>query len=151
MRHVYAKGRYFDPLVHQITANPEISGQKTAVKATFISLPIFCSMPGQETSEDKRDEYGFVREQLQKIFENLHFVAHEEHYARNRHRQLASKEFRKRNDHPIRSLMEYANILALDRSRDEQQATLRLGDAEGPNPPFIHVPEFWALIINNCK
>lgn len=151
MRHVYAKGRYFEPLVHQVKASPEVSGSKTEVKATFISIPIFCSMRSRGGSDGQDDEFGWFRKPLQRIFDSLHLRVHEETHAKNRHRQLASKELRKRNDHPIRSLMQYANILALDTLRDQQQATLRLEDDEGPNPPFIHVPEFWALIINACE
>jgi hypothetical protein len=151
MRHVYAKGRYFDPLVHAVKATPEVSAAKIEVKATFISVPIFCSMPDQPKPKSEEDNYSIFRRLLQPLFEKMHLHVYQEKYVQQRHRQFLSEELRKRSDHPIRSLMEYANILALDSSRDEQQATLRLGDAQGPSPPIIKVPEMWALIINNCE
>jgi hypothetical protein len=151
MRHVYAKGRYFDPLVHAVKATPEVSAAKTEVKATFISIPIFCSMPNQHKPKSEEDEYNILRRLLQPVFEKMHLHVYQKEYVQQRHRQFLSEELRKRSDHPIRSLMEYANILALDSSRDEKQATLRLGDVKGPSPPIVKVPELWALIINNCE
>ena len=151
MRHVFARGRYFEPMVHQVKETHELSGQKTEVKATFISIPVFCAMRSQEPATEHHHDYGVLRKPLQSIFERTHRMVHEEEYSRSRHRDQASREIRMRNDHPIRSLMQYANILALDNSRDGQQAILRLEDEDGSQQPFIHVPEFWALIINNCE
>jgi hypothetical protein len=150
MGHAFGRGRYFEPMVHQVKEAPVVSGQKTEVKATFISIPIFCAMRSQE-SETKQTEYGRFRKPLQRIFENIHRLVHEEKYTSHRQHHLASRKLRLRNDHPIRSLMQYANILALDNSRDRQQAIVRLEDYDGSQQAFIHVPEFWALIINNCK
>jgi hypothetical protein len=53
--------------------------------------------------------------------------------------------------HPIRSLLQYSNILALDTERDKRQVVVvtKLGEDEpADSKPIIHVPEFWALIIN---
>jgi hypothetical protein len=53
--------------------------------------------------------------------------------------------------HPIRSLLQYSNILALDTERDKRQVTVvtKLGEDEhADTKPFIHVPELWALVIN---
>ena len=150
MRHVFAKGRYLEPMVHQVKETPEVAGQKTEVKATFISIPVFCSMRTQEPETKHHHDYGVFRRPLQRLFESIHRLVHEEEHLRVRHRHLASKELRTRNDHAIRTLMQYANILALDSSRDQQQAIIRLGDDGSSRQPCVHVPEFWALIINNC-
>ena len=88
---------------------------------------------------------------LQRLFEKTHYLVHEEAYSQNNHRELASRELRKRDGHPIRTLMEYMNILAIDNERDWQQAIIRLEDEhheDDQDRPFIHVPEFWALIVN---
>jgi Mg2+ and Co2+ transporter CorA len=53
--------------------------------------------------------------------------------------------------HPIRSLLQYSNILALDTERDKRQVIVvnRLGEDDlADSKPFIHVPEMWALVIN---
>lgn len=110
MRHVFARGGYFEPMVHQVKETHELSGQKTEVKATFISIPVFCAMRNQEPEAEHHHDYGVLRKPLQSIFERTHRMVHEEEYSRTRHRDQASKEIRMRNDYLIRSLMQYANI-----------------------------------------
>ena len=152
MSHAFARGKYFEPIVHQVKTTPEVSGQRTEVKATFISIPILCCMQSQEHDPKPHHDYTLLRKPFQRLFESTYRLVHEEEYTSHLHHHIASKELRKRNDHPIRSLMQHANVLALDNSRDEKQAVIRLGDDDPHSQqPFVHVPEFWVLIINNCK
>ena len=149
---MFANGKYFEPLVHQIKDNVEIiAGEKTEVKATFLSMPIFSSMrcrdPHPEHNLEPQHKGGLLGS-LRLLFEKTHRLVHEEAYSQNDHLELATRELRKREGHPIRSLMEYTNILAVDNERDWQQAVVRLEDEGSREQPFIHVPEFWALIIN---
>ena len=145
MRHTFVKGKYFDPIVHQAKDSVEVGGQKTVVKATFISIPVFSSMRSQEPMPKHRHDYSFFRKPFRRLFYD------EIYYHTTRDEHLANKEVRWHNDHPIRTLMQYANTLAMDSSRDLQQVVIKLGDDNSSRPPFIHVPEFWALVINMCK
>jgi hypothetical protein len=141
-------------MVHQVKEAPEVGGQKIEVKATFISIPIFCSMKSPEPKIQSGHVPGFLQQPFNRLFEKVHRLVHDEDYdyKRDDHLHRVNKQAHLRNDHPIRSLMRYANILALDNSRDYKQAILRLGDdVDSTQPPYIHVPEFWALIINHCK
>ena len=149
IRHSFARGKYFEAMTHQVKEAPEVGGQKTEVRATFVSMPIFCSMRTQEPVPKHHHDYSMLRKPFQRIFESIHHLVHSEQYTRKRHHHAANAQLRMRNEHPIRSLMQYANILALDKSRDRQQAVIRLGDDDDEHQPFVHVPEFWALIINN--
>ena len=148
MRRVFGKGKYFDPLVHQVKDSHEIGGQKREVEATFVSMPILSSM---RILEPMSKDHGFVRGPLQRLFETTHRLVNEEQYSKARYGHLGSKELRSRHGHPIRTLMQYANILAVDNFRDLQQAVIRLEGNKTLHTPFIHVPEFWALIVNRCK
>jgi hypothetical protein len=60
----------------------------------------------------------------------------------------SSKEIRTSDHHPIRSLLQYSNILAIDSSRDRLQVVTNGAAEQDAIPPFIHVPELWALVIN---
>lgn len=63
-----------------------------------------------------------------------------------------TREMRPANIHPVRSLLEYSNILAIDSERDRHQAITKLdSNRYFDSDEFIHVPEFWALVINMCK
>ncbi|ERF75236.1 hypothetical protein EPUS_00028 [Endocarpon pusillum Z07020] len=64
-----------------------------------------------------------------------------------------SRNLRSSDQHPIRSLLQYSNILAKTTKRDTRQVVTRdevEDDGQAPNhdKPFIHVPEIWALVIN---
>ena len=147
IRRVFAKGKYFEPDVHQVKQDVEVAGQKTEVKATFVSMPVFSSMRSTESHKHHRS-YGPLRKPLQTVFEKLFKFATAEDYEKTQHHHLASKVLRSHSGHPIRSLMEHRNLLAVDHSRDFQQAVIKLEEDEDSGQPFIHVPEFWALIIN---
>lgn len=67
-----------------------------------------------------------------------------------------SRDLRSSDQHPIRSLLQYSNILAKTTKRDTRQVVTRdelEDDGQAPNhdKPFVHVPELWALVINMCK
>lgn len=67
-----------------------------------------------------------------------------------------SQVLRSSDQHPIRSLLQYSNILAKDTQRDKRQVVTRDeveddGQASNHDKPFIHVPEIWMLVINMCK
>lgn len=148
LRRVFAKGRYFDPCVHETKQTVEIDGQKTQVEATFMSMPIFSSMRSAESSTPHEDHLSRFIRPLQTLYKKTWELVHEEDYSKTQHHHLASKVLNERNGHPTRSLMEHRNILAVDHSRDFQQAVIKLEDDNPRTRPFIHVPEFWALIVN---
>ncbi|KPI40261.1 uncharacterized protein AB675_7616 [Cyphellophora attinorum] len=151
MRRMFASGKYFKPLVHQVKENVNFADAKSEVKATFISIPVFSSMHGEEpvVHHDKpTQQHGMVRQLLQTMFEKTHKLVHAEAYSKDHHQELATKELRKREGHPIRSLMQYTNILAPGLDRDWHQAMVRLENEDDHDQPLIHVPEFWAVIIN---
>lgn len=117
LRRTFARGKYFEPTVHEVSDIMGTEIEKVPIKATFISVPIFALM--------KRSN------------ESLPYL--------NRH------ALRTPSRHPIRSLLQYSNILALDTERDKRQVTVvtKLGEDEhADTKPFIHVPELWALVIN---
>lgn len=60
----------------------------------------------------------------------------------------SSRELRQSDKHPIRTLLQYSNILAIDSKRDGRQVINQLDRDSTSSSTFIHVPEFWALIIN---
>jgi hypothetical protein len=67
-----------------------------------------------------------------------------------------SRDLRSSDQHPIRSLLQYSNILAKTTQRDTRQVVTRdevEDDGQAPNhdKPFIHIPEIWTLVINMCK
>ena len=63
-------------------------------------------------------------------------------------RYPSSKEIRSSDHHPIRSLLQYSNILAIDSERDRQQVITRINERYTDTDCFVHVPEVWALVIN---
>jgi hypothetical protein len=116
LRRTFARGKYFEPTVHEVSDVMGTEVEKVPIKATFISVPIFALM--------KRNN------------ESLPYL--------NRHALRAPAR------HPIRSLLQYSNILAPDTERDTRQVAVvfELGEDEPHTKPFIHVPEMWALVIN---
>lgn len=117
MRKNWARGKYFEPVVHEVEDVMGTEVERVPIKATFISVPIFALM--------KRSN------------ESLPYL--------NRH------ALRTPARHPIRSLLQYSNILALDTDRDRRQVVVvtKLGEDEHADiKPFIHVPELWAVVIN---
>ena len=61
---------------------------------------------------------------------------------------MGGRSLRSSDRHPIRSLLQYSNILALDSNRDYRQAITKVDDDEHDTKMFVHVPEFWALTVN---
>ena len=59
-----------------------------------------------------------------------------------------SKEIRHSDNHPIRSLLQCSNILAIDSERDRGQVIMKTDEESETTRHFIQVPEIWALIIN---
>lgn len=50
--------------------------------------------------------------------------------------------------HPLRTLLQYSNHLAIDDERDHQQVITKLDRNAGRKKAFIQVPELWSLVIN---
>ena len=63
----------------------------------------------------------------------------------------ASKDIRGSDLHPVRSLLQYSNILAIDDERDLSQVVRKINKAAGASRRFVQVPELWALVVNMCK
>ena len=146
-RKVFANGRYLGSIYHEATTAHQPAVQNIVAKATFLSIPIFTRMsPGIDESPTNG---GFLRRPFQKLFDHLVEYFKDEH-DRNHHQYLTSKVLRSQTTHPIRSLMQYSNILALDHRRDYCQAMLQLQEFGSFQQPFVHVPELWVLIINEC-
>ena len=59
-----------------------------------------------------------------------------------------SKDIRHSDHHPIRSLLQCSNILAIDSERDRGQVIMKMDEEAEKAKHFIQVPEIWALIIN---
>ncbi|KPI35268.1 uncharacterized protein AB675_3782 [Cyphellophora attinorum] len=60
----------------------------------------------------------------------------------------SSKVVRGSDEHPLRTLLQHTNHLAIDDERDRSQVITRLPRASGGKKAYIHVPEFWALVVN---
>ena len=63
----------------------------------------------------------------------------------------SSTNIRTSDDHPLRTLLQYSNSLALDDERDKSQVMIKLTKLERPpraSKLYVQVPELWALVIN---
>ena len=146
-RKVFANGRYFGPVYHQATTAHQSAVQNIVAKATFLSIPIFTRM--SPDTDDSPTGGNLIQRPLERLFNHLVEYLKDEH-DRHHHRYLTSKVLRSQTTHPVRSLMQYSNILALDHRRDQCQAMLQLQEFGDNHQPFVHVPELWVLIINEC-
>lgn len=60
----------------------------------------------------------------------------------------SSQDMQNSDVHPVRSLLQYSNILAVDDVRDHSQVITKMDLPPSEAISFIHVPELWALSIN---
>lgn len=60
-----------------------------------------------------------------------------------------SEDIRYSDSHPIRSLLQYSNILAIGSERDRGQVVCKMNEEAHRVDHFVHVPEIWALNINS--
>jgi hypothetical protein len=153
MRKTFAGGKYFGPTNHAASDVLESVVDRNPVKATFLSIPIFAllqngdndrisSAGGQTAPRSVRHPFLDMLRQMMGIRENE---------AVNQRSPLSSRALRLSDKHPIRSLLQYTNILSADHARDHQQVVASMVDDATDLKPFVHVPEFWALTVNMCK
>lgn len=136
-------------MVHSVREEFKVCGQATEVRATFVNMPMFSSMLSQDPALRRSRHSGWLRQAYSGFYKSLRGLTRQKERSKNRQRHLGSRELLSQTGHPIRSLMQCAYILAIDSSRDLQQAIIRLQDSDDEHPSFIHVPEFWALLINS--
>jgi len=152
MRHSFARGKYFGPLLHtasEVALSSVV--ERVPVQATFLSLPVFALLTKRDCHETGSEANGSTllsaRQALTSFFQSLSLPLPDEEET-----ELPPWDTRLRssNDHPIRSLLQYSNIVADNDERDLQQVILRGNRRHGAAEQYIHVPELWALTINMC-
>lgn len=62
-----------------------------------------------------------------------------------------NRDLRSSREHPIRSLLQYYNIVTIDDERDRRQVITKFARDVNDEDGYIHVPEIWALTINMCE
>lgn len=156
MRRSFGRGRYFGPTVHQ--ASDVVRGsavEKVPVRATFLSIPVFALLDGNHADAaepllDREHEAAYsYRQSIQSFLRHVSSPLGDNGVTELPY--LNSRSLRTSDEHPVRSLLQYSNIVANDDERDHQQVITRLGQDRAEKKPYIHVPEFWALTINMCR
>jgi hypothetical protein len=152
-RKTFAAGKYFGPTNHAASDVVEGVVDRNPVKATSLSIPIFALLRsgdnnGTSSAEEQKAPRS-VRHPFRHMLLQMTGIPKDEGINECSH--LSSRALRLSNNHLIRSLLQYTNILSSDHSRDHRQVVARIVDDTTDLKPFVHVPEVWALTVNMCK
>jgi hypothetical protein len=143
----FAGGKYYEPTVYQAHGVLSASAvEKVPVHATFLSMPIFAVLPSGLQNESRPTASNYP---MQSLWRYISRPFEDDNDAGLPY--WNSRDLRSSRVHPIRSLLQYYNIVAIDDERDRRQVITKFARDANDQEGYIHVPEFWALTINMCK
>jgi hypothetical protein len=148
-RKSFARGRYYGPTVHQAHSVLSASAvEKVPVHATFLSMPIFAVLPSYQSGLQIQSQPTPLHQVMKSLWPYFSMPSDDEDvdlpYWDNR-------DLRSSREHPIRSLLQYYNIVAIDDERDRRQVITKFARDVSDEDGYIYVPEIWALTINMCE
>jgi hypothetical protein len=149
-RKSFARGKYYGPTIYQAHSVLSASAvEKVPVHATFLSMPIFAVLPSDQ-SELQNDSQPTVSHHTMQSFWRYVSIP----FGGDDDAELPywnSRDLRSSREHPIRSLLQYYNIVAIDDERDRRQVITKFARDTSDEVGYVHVPELWALTINMCE
>jgi hypothetical protein len=152
-RKTFAGGKYFGPTNHAASDVLESVVDRNPVKATFLSIPIFALLRSGDNDGTSSADGQTASRSGQRPFRDMlrHLIGIPKEEGDNERSPPSSRALRLSNKHPIRSLLQYTNILSADHTRDHRQVVTSMVDEAPDVKPFVHVPELWALTVNMCE